>query len=646
MDHGKINKRKLVASLLTVCFLAHQTMALNVMASTITGVQNNNGVFNITPGAVNGTTGFRQYKDFNLSEGDIANLIFKYGAKNLERFVNLVDNQININGIVNSMRDGNFYNGQAVFVSPNGMVVGASGVLNVGSLAVYTPNSDDFKNYKKHYLTQDLAMVKEGTSNVTINGKVISRGDVEVLAKTATIGANAGIISGVKGNTDVFNSAAQANALFSQLVNTEATSGNQFAAENGNIVIKTSNGIEVNGAVKNMANSGNVELTNGSAGGIKIASAAKVQNAGDNTILTNAGSQGIKVNGKVTGNNIKVKNSNSDVVIGDASVNNNLDARNNININLENGNLLNAGYDKTLLKAGNNLNIDVKNGKIGTFHNDGVGPDARDLTKSVNINVQGKVNATTTDTKNSGNNLSINMASKDSNMNVDSIIADGQVALLADSSTKGQTPYSILNASSDSSKANVQGTGVSLIASGNIGDKNNKLTFNQTDADNYEFNALAINDINVKGHSDAYSETNVNTMIAKNGSINAEFAGNVNVKETTAAKDLNITTRGAELNIENLGSVPNTPVDYYGPNSNVKPKNVELKALDINKNTRVDKNWADSIVKVENGSLQDGGEMTITADNIYADGVYISLGKDNYGTRVADDSTNEIEGED
>ena len=343
----------------------------------------------------------------------------------MEKFVINPLNTI-ANGIVNTMRDGNFYNGQAVFVSPNGMVVGASGVLNVGSLAVYTPNSDDFKNYKKHYLTQDISMVKDGTSNVTINGKVISRGDVEVLAKTASIGANAGIMSGVKGNTDVFNSAAQANALFSQLVNTEATSGNTFAAENGNIVIKTSNGIEVNGTVKNMANNGNIELTNGANGGIKIASAAKIQNAGDDTILTNTGSQGINVKGKVTGNNIKVTNSNSDVVIGDASTNNNLDARNDISLNLENGDLLNAGYDKTLLKAGNDLTINVENGKIGVFHNDGVGPDARDLTKSVNINVQGKVNAKTTDTNNSGNNLSINMASKDSNMNVDSIIADGQ----------------------------------------------------------------------------------------------------------------------------------------------------------------------------------------------------------------------------
>ena len=41
-------------------------------------------------------------------KGDIANLIFKYGTENVSKFVNLVDNQVNINGLVNSMRDGKF----------------------------------------------------------------------------------------------------------------------------------------------------------------------------------------------------------------------------------------------------------------------------------------------------------------------------------------------------------------------------------------------------------------------------------------------------------------------------------------------------------------------------------------------------------
>ena len=44
-------------------------------------------------------------------------------------------------------QNGNFYNGHAIFVSPNGMVVGASGVLNVGSLSVLTPGQAKFKEF-------------------------------------------------------------------------------------------------------------------------------------------------------------------------------------------------------------------------------------------------------------------------------------------------------------------------------------------------------------------------------------------------------------------------------------------------------------------------------------------------------------------
>ncbi|UKI42753.1 MAG: leukotoxin LktA family filamentous adhesin [Candidatus Melainabacteria bacterium] len=108
-----------------------QACVLPVLASTITGITNGgSGTFNINPQVTNSGTGFRHYNRFELSQGDIANLIYSGG---ISRFVNLVDNNILINGILNTMRDGNFYNGTAVFVSPRGLTVGASGVLNVGS---------------------------------------------------------------------------------------------------------------------------------------------------------------------------------------------------------------------------------------------------------------------------------------------------------------------------------------------------------------------------------------------------------------------------------------------------------------------------------------------------------------------------------
>lgn len=150
MKSSAKRQKRIIASMLTTLFVAQQSMLLSVAASEISGITGNNGTFNINPGAMipDSDIGYRKYNNFVLDKGDVANLIYQYGNKDIGTFVNLVDNKININGIVNSVRNGNFYNGKAVFVSPNGMVVGASGVLNVGSLSVYTPNEVVYSRYK------------------------------------------------------------------------------------------------------------------------------------------------------------------------------------------------------------------------------------------------------------------------------------------------------------------------------------------------------------------------------------------------------------------------------------------------------------------------------------------------------------------
>ena len=102
--------QKLVSAALTSLFLLHQTMMISAFATSITNpngspVPGQNGTYTINPSAIikNTDIGYRKYLDFDLSKGDIANLIFKYGTKDVNTFVNLVDNKININGVVNSM---------------------------------------------------------------------------------------------------------------------------------------------------------------------------------------------------------------------------------------------------------------------------------------------------------------------------------------------------------------------------------------------------------------------------------------------------------------------------------------------------------------------------------------------------------------
>ena len=62
-----------------------------------------------------------------MDKGHIANIQFD----KLQTVANLVDNKISINGTVNALRDGKI-GGNLYFLSPNGIAVGASGVINAG----------------------------------------------------------------------------------------------------------------------------------------------------------------------------------------------------------------------------------------------------------------------------------------------------------------------------------------------------------------------------------------------------------------------------------------------------------------------------------------------------------------------------------
>ena len=380
----KISKKaKLIAILLTSTLVGNIT----TYASEITGVTGNNGVFDINPSAlINGTDiGYRKYKDFTLDKNDIANLIFKYGVTDVSTFINLVDNQISIDGLVNSMRDGGFYNGKAIFISPNGMIVGASGVLNVGSLSITTPTQDSYNFYKANP-NANISGLYETNSNATvkIDGKVIATNNIDISSGNIIISKTGSMVAGTNNNTLV-TSHNQADTLFNSIVNTsKIQNANNLSTTNGNIVIKSGIQTEVSGDI--------------------IAS--------KDINITNIGTGGVNVKGLVNaGQNVNIDNKNSNVVIGDNTDNNNyVTAGNDINIVVVDGSILNYGVEKTLLNAAGNLNMNVTDGTIGLGVQQtacqgsgctGVGPKAdgsRDFTKSINANIKGKVNATTTNT--------------------------------------------------------------------------------------------------------------------------------------------------------------------------------------------------------------------------------------------------------
>ena len=392
----------------------------SVNATEISGVTGVGNVFDINPEHVNGTTGFRQYDKFELSQNDIANLIFKYGTRNLESFINLVDGQVKIDGILNTMRDGNFYNGHAIFISPNGMVVGGSGVLNVGSLSVVTPTDEKYTSLKGEYsagdysnLSQVSKLKQDSNADITVDGKIFARNGVDL--RGANIDVAGSILNGVKA-TDALTSTAQANNLFNSLVNTDGiVQASGFTTNGTNIILKS--GAKTDGSTVADA-------------GINV-SGKIINYAGGETALTNKGDNGLTVTGSVQANNKlnlyntngklsvagKLENSNAALSISNQGTD--LDIGNNANISTNNAlEIVNKGTGHLALagKAVSTGKTDIVNeGAGGMTISGAVGGTSTPSVRIVNRNGQlafaSSANASAADTlriENSGTGMSTN----------------------------------------------------------------------------------------------------------------------------------------------------------------------------------------------------------------------------------------------
>lgn len=329
-----MNKKQLIIAAIAATLSVSGAFA----ATDITGVNGNNGVFNITPDKLNGEVGYRKYDNFNLSAGDIANLIYKYGnSRDINTFINLVQNGVKIDGILNTMRDGNFYNGQAVFITPGGMTVGASGVLNVGSLSVITPTNDAYNSLKGEYASNNFANINNISSllnkssnvgNISIDGKILAREGVQLRGGQINVGANGAIVNGITSTqafTDRATAATQAEALFNNLVNTNGIkTASAFTKNGSNIQIKSSTGVDIAGKVINGAadasgitsaqgNSG-VFITNSGSNGTKIS--GLVQSTHELNVFNKAGDMTINGTLKNEGANLNVSNKGGNVAIG------------------------------------------------------------------------------------------------------------------------------------------------------------------------------------------------------------------------------------------------------------------------------------------------------------------------------------------
>ena len=255
------------------------------MPTVIKGAQYDGKAWNVNPQEIINKIGWAKFKEIYLANGDVANWNFD----NVDTFINLVDGKVQINGIMNSVRDGKAYAGNAIFIAKGGFAVGESGVINVGSLGVQAPNAD-----------------------IEIKGKVFAQNGIDLQGKDVDV--KGAMINGVRELEYVRNN-AQADIIFNRLVNVENrnfSNGAKFVTNPSDIKITTSNGLYTtsNSVIAN--GSGDVILTNNGTGGMNFNGLVLADknidvqsNAGKIRVDVNAGFETSKGNIKIHDNTVK-----------------------------------------------------------------------------------------------------------------------------------------------------------------------------------------------------------------------------------------------------------------------------------------------------------------------------------------------------
>lgn len=255
-------------------------------ANFSTNVSTSGNTTSISGGIEAGSsTNILHFYDFNLSQGDIANFIMGFGVN---KYVGLVDKQIVINGILNSFKNGTI-GGDVMFVSPEGMLVGQSGILNVGSLQLVTPNQTSYDSVIAQGRRVSLSSINRlrsdsDTSSTEIYGKIFSSGAINLEdANKITLGMESDIVSGFNAN----GFAKTRTGDLSGIVNDEGIVDAQYMSGNsGNIkIVSKSIAAEDTFSRESLIQStGNVTINTPSTSATQISLTSRVEAGGDVTI--------------------------------------------------------------------------------------------------------------------------------------------------------------------------------------------------------------------------------------------------------------------------------------------------------------------------------------------------------------------------
>ena len=211
------------ASLFVTSSVAHAQNITKANAANAGTITVDGNVTNVTPDrTVNGgNTAINQFAKFELDKGNIANLQFEKAGT----LVNFVDSKASINGIVNAIQD-NKIGGNLYFLSPQGIAIGASGVINAGKVGMIVPHKQIYdyllgENALSDEILSSKALINQIPLNpdgsIVVEGSINAPGGINLAAQNVKIESGAKLL-----NTNTID--------FSDLVNTVDADGVEVSA--------------------------------------------------------------------------------------------------------------------------------------------------------------------------------------------------------------------------------------------------------------------------------------------------------------------------------------------------------------------------------------------------------------------------------
>lgn len=194
--------------------------------------------YDITNQQVNNGSALNKFTDFGIGQKDVANLQL---GSSVDRQINLVKNRIDIDGVVNAIKDNKMIGGDVYFFSNAGIAVGEHGVFNVGRLTLGTNaaygealyNGGMESHLQKTAAEQAKAVA--GGSDITLQGKVYAQSDVVLGA--GSVNVKGGEIRTHRNNADTYADKKAAEAYRNQLVNVSPSATVAKALGHGDIAL-------------------------------------------------------------------------------------------------------------------------------------------------------------------------------------------------------------------------------------------------------------------------------------------------------------------------------------------------------------------------------------------------------------------------